>query len=292
MQRIYGVLTFLFITFSSFTVQAETEYVIGLTQQSLRSASVEEVENGFNYQLKDIGKGKDYSMKIKTYPNSGQIVNLLENRKIVGYFGSTKLFIDNQSLFNPDLLLTPVLTDNVMQRYILLVRKDSGIDNIAKLKNTSISYCEADEVGMMYLRKLLKDNNIIDINTFFSKLVIKKNPNLDISAVFFKETKASLVLEADFQVAAELNPQLKQQLVVLKTSPEYIVGLFAVLNNIDGPMTNAELEKNVMSLGNAIQSKSLMKSYHYGAIRKIKLEDLNSVRELIDSLKEIKGKPK
>jgi hypothetical protein len=41
-----------------------------------------------------------------------------------------------------------------------------------------------------------------------------------------------------------------------------------------------------------MQSKKVMKSYNYGAMRKIKPADLNSVIELINSLSENKGKPK
>lgn len=191
--------------------------------------------------------------------------------------------------FNLDLLYSPVLNEKVLQRYILLVRRDAGIDQLLNLKNKTLSYCATDEVGMMYLQKLIKDKKSGDIHQFFSKTVVKKNPNLAISAVFFKETQAVIVLEADFAVAAELNPQLKEQLVAIQTSPEYVTNILAVTNHMEGPMSVAEYEDNVLNIGGAIQSKKLLKSYNYGKLRKIKSEDLNSVRDLINSLHEGKG---
>ena len=282
----------IFFIFNCSIAQAQTEYIIGLTAQGIRGASVEEIELGFNYQLQNIGKDKDYLMKIKVFPTKERLIDLLMQRKLTGYFGAPKIFFENKKDFNYDLLYSPVLSGKVLQRYVLLVRKDSGIDSLEKLKNTGLSYCEVDEIGMLYLQKLLKDKKMGEVDGFFSKLVIKKNPNLDIAAVFFKETKASLVLESDFEVASELNPQLKQQLVALETSPEYITNLFAILNNLAGPMSTAELEINILSLANSIQNKKMMKSYNYGAMRKIKLDDLNSVRDLINSLSENKGKSK
>ena len=286
-----SMLTILFF-FNCGIAQAQTEYVIGLTAQGIRGASVEEIELGFNYQLQNVGKDKDYSMKIKVFPTKERLIYLLMQRKLTGYFGTPKIFIENKNDFNSDLLYSPVLSGKVLQRYVLLVRKDSGIDSLEKLKNTSLSYCEADEVGMLYLHKLIKDKKIGELDGFFSKLVIKKNPNLDIAAVFFKETKAALILESDFEVATELNPQLKQQLIALETSPEYITNLMAILSNLEGPMANSELDTNILNISNAISNKKLMKPYNYGAMRKIKLEDLNSVRDLINSLSENKGKSK
>ncbi len=284
-------LLFTLLILTNLTVQAATEYIIGLTTQGIRSATVEEIELGFNYQLQSIGINKGYSMKIKVYANTEQIVKLITEKKIIGYFGSTKLLLDNVEKFNMNLLFTPVLSEKVMQRYVLLVRKDSGIDNISKLHKLSISYCAADEVGVLYLQKLLSDKKLGEIDTFFKKLVIKKNPNLDISAVFFKETQAALALEADFTVASELNPQLKQQLVIIEISPEYINNLIAISNDIDKPMSKSDIETHIMNLGNAVRSKTLMRSYNYGSMRKIKSDDLNSVRELVNSLKENKVKP-
>jgi ABC-type phosphate/phosphonate transport system substrate-binding protein len=286
-------ITFLCVTLSLFLVpclvKANPEYVIGLTTQGIRNASVEEIEIGFNYQLAKLTKAKTYDMKIKVYPTVDQLSEAINNRKVMGYFGPPLLFLQNKNTFDSDSLFTPVLSDKVMQRYLLLVRKDNAIDKFEKLENKSLSYCEADEVGIFYLKKLIKEKKLGQLNTFFSKMMIKKNPSLAISAVFFKETQVTIVLESDLMVATELNPQLKNQLISIEVSPDFITNILAIRKNIEGPLTKAEYEANVLSLGSAIQSRKLMQSYNYGSLKKIKLEDLHSVSDLINSLNDDKG---
>jgi len=278
--------------FVSLPVNAKTEYLIGLTSQGIRSASTEEVELGFNYQLENMSKGKDYYMKIKVFQTDEQLDQSLAERKVSGYFGTPLLYFKYKNDFDADLLFTPVLSGKLLQRYLLLVRSDSGLTRIEQLKNAKLSYCNADEVGIFYLHKLIKDKKIGQLNSFFTKMSVKKNPSLAISALFFKETEATIVLESDFIVAAELNPQLKKQLFVVETSPEYITNLLAVRKALDGPMKPAELEANVLNLGGAIQSKRLMKSYNFGAMSKISPEDLSSVRDLIYSVRDERGLPR
>lgn len=270
-------------------VRATTEYIVGLTTQGMRNASVEEVEVGFNYQLANLTKAKDYSMKIKVYPNVNQLSEALNSETILGYFGPPLMFLKYKKLLDSDLLFSPVLSNKVMQRYILLVRKESAFDKFEKLKNTTLSYCETDEVGIFYLEKLIIDKKQGHFESFFNKMLIKKNPSLAISAVFFKEVQATIVLESDFFVATELNPQLSKQLIAIETSPEYITNLLTVKKDFKGPMTRAEFETSALELGSAIKTKKLLKSYNFGALRKIKLEDLDSVSDLINSLGKNKG---
>lgn len=272
-----------------FTAQAKTELIIGLTAQGIRVASIEEVELGFNHQLENFTKDKNYLLKINVLQNDEQLASMLESRQIIGYFGTPFLAIQNQALFDFDLMFSPVLNDKVKQRYVLLVRKDSAINDLAQLKGTSLSYCIADEMGILFLQKLLKDQKLSDIHTFFEKMMVKKNPNLAISSVFFKNAKATIVLDADFKIAAELNPQLNTQLSIIETSPEYITNVLATTNDIKNKMSLSEYESIVLNIGSTIQSKKLLKSFNYGQLHKIESEDLDSVRDLMHNLNADKG---
>lgn len=283
------LLSFMLMMFSVGQLQAKTEYVVGLTMGGLRAASLEEVELGFNYQLSQSTKDKNYSIKIKVFPNNQLLTEALSANQVIGYFGPPLLFIQHKATFNDGQLYTPVLNNQVMQRYLLLVRSDAGITQLADLNKTDISYCLTDEVGVFYLQKLLKDKKQGQLATFFNKMAVKKNPSMAITSVFFKETKASLVLESDYIVASELNPQLKKQLIAIETSPEYITNLLAVKKNLSGPMTPELLEKHVFSTGLNIKNKTLLKSYNFNELKKIKERDLDSVEDLIRFIEKYEG---
>jgi hypothetical protein len=186
-------ITFLCVSFSLILapccVKANPEYVIGLTTQGMRNALVEDIEVGFNYQLGKITKAKSYNMKIKLYPTVDHISDTINNQKVMGYFGSPLLFFQNKDTFDTDYIFTPVLNDKVMQRYFLLVRKDNVIDKFEKLKNKSLSYCETDEVGIFYLKRLIKEKKFGQLDTFFSKMMVKKIQVLLYRQCFSKKLK-------------------------------------------------------------------------------------------------------
>lgn len=288
-MNIKSFCAFVLLMLTCLEAQAKAEFVTGLGIDSIRAASIEDVERGFNQALEKYSEDKKYQLKIKVYPNSQQLTNLLLEHKIQGYYGSPLLVIEHMQEFNTGALYSPEIKNKTMQRYVVLVRKDSSIDQFFKLRRASLSSCAADEVGMMWLKKTVRDQKNEDLNTFFSQINIKKNPNLAILSVFFKDTEAILVLENDFQVAAELNPQLKEQLIAIQTSPEYIVHVIAVTNHIDDVVSADEYEHNILSMGQAIQGHRLLRAYNFGALRKIRAEDLNSVRDLIETHDDKKG---
>jgi ABC-type phosphate/phosphonate transport system substrate-binding protein len=274
---------------ASTQAHAKPEYVVGLTEQDIRIASIEDMELGFNYQLDKLSKEKDFSLKVKIYPNESQLQKLLVEHKVIGYFGTSISLFSNQNLFDPLYLYTPVINDQIKNRYVVLVRKDSGINQISQLKQKNIAYCTADAVGVLFLRLQLKEKGLSNIDSFFNKMVIKKNPNLATSATFFKETDATIVLESDFLIASELNPQLLKQMTSIGTSPEYVTDILAFSYNATS-MPEFDIDETVQRVANAATS-GLTRNSKYKFMRKIKLEDLNSVRDLFEKTNLVKGKP-
>lgn len=285
----YGAL--LMLMTASFSSQAKPEYVVGLTQQGIRIATVEEVELGFNYELEKISKDKDYALKIKVFSSDVELNNMLQERKIKGYFGSPIMFFENLSAFDANRLFVPVISNKVKQRYVILVRKDSGVNQLAQLKQKAIAYCTTDEVGALYLQHVLKQKELGDTDGFFSKKIIKRNPSLAATAVFFKETDAAIILESDYLISAELNPQLLKQMQVIETSPEYLTHLLA-FSNEHGFAEKFNIEETVAQLARAIHRLTLMKSYKYGTMEKVTIDDLKSVRDLVASTRQDKVKLK
>lgn len=283
-----GVATILL--FAGIQANAKPEYIVGLTEQDIRIATIEELELGFNYELDRLTKDKGYSLKIKVYPNEQQLTKLIAEHKVIGYFGTSVLYFNYKNTFNSKYLYTPIISNKVLNRYVLLVRKDKCINQLAQLKQSVIAYCSADEVGILYLQHLLKEKGLGAADSFFNKMIIKKNPSLAASSVFFKEVDATIILESDYLIAAELNPQLIKQMITIETSPEYITNILA-FSNQDELDIKFDIEDSVYQIAQAIQRKNVLKSSKYGLMQRIKLEDLNSVRDLLEKSDIPKGKP-
>lgn len=273
----------LLITISSQSY-AQMNYVIGLTKSGIRIASVEEIEYGFNYELGKITQGKTFDLKIKVLPTESLLENMIFDGKLVGYFGNPLLLLKKEDQFNLNSIYAPVLNDEVMHQYVLLVKKESGITALEQLKGKKLGYSDADTIGLMFLKKAVLNKKDALKDHFFSKGVVKNNPNLVISSLFFNQVDAVIVLKNDYLIAAELNPQLKQKLSVIETSPHYVVNVLAVRNKLTGPMTLQDLEGYVERIGNSFQSSRLLKQYKYGVLRKVSQDDLKSVKALIREL--------
>jgi hypothetical protein len=68
-------------------------------------------------------------------------------------------------------------------------------------------------------------------------------------------------------------------------SPDYITSILAVTSHLEGPMTGTELNNVMQNVNNAMKKNGLLKSYNtFSNLHKIKSEDLNNIRDLINSI--------
>ena len=272
---------------TSIQAQAKPEYIVGLTEQDIRIANIEDVELGFNYQLDKLSVDRDYSLKVKIYPNDSELQKLILQRKVIGYFGTTIRLFNSQNLFDHQHLYTPVINEQLKNRYLLLVRKDSGISQLSQLKQKNIAYCTADAVGVLFLQLQLKEKGLSSLDSFFSKKVTKKNPNLAISSAFFKEVSAALVLESDYIIASELNPQLIKQMIAIETSTEYVINVLA-FSKSTASMPEFDIDEMVKQVS-TVANTGLSKKSKYSYMKKLNSDDLSSVRALFEKTNLING---
>ena len=168
-----------------------------------------------------------------------------------------------------------------MQHFLLIVRKDSNIQQIEQLRNKKLAYTASDEIGIFSLNTLLEKKKQGKIATYFTEVKPKKFGMLTTSAVFFKETDAALVAESDFDTAAELNPQLKQQLVSIYTTPPYITNLLLFRSGLTA-RRNEQLSMILKTTNQNINSQKLLKMFKASGVEQIERTKLTSVFELIE----------
>ncbi len=105
--------------------------------------------------------------------------------------------------------------------YVIITRKDSGIDTFSDLKGRSMMLPPVStyEPAHLWLEVLLLKAGKGMRNTFFSQ--VKETPKITkaIIAVFFRQADAAIVTHEGLEISQELNPQLAAQLTVLDTSP-------------------------------------------------------------------------
>lgn len=111
--------------------------------------------------------------------------------------------------------------EDIYDRLILVVRRDSGTRSLSDLKGKTL----IQQKGLyadgrnLWLDTLLMRKGVKDPERFFSKAREVLKPLTAILPVFFRKEDACVVTLRSLQVMAELNPQLSRELLVLEESP-------------------------------------------------------------------------
>jgi len=123
--------------------------------------------------------------------------------------------------FYPALTISKSL-ESKYEKY-LIISSEKAEENIEKLKNAEIYTPKlyTDEMLITWLKSKFninnsqKKNNIKIINTTKTEIQL-------INSVFFNTINYAAVSEASFQLAKELNPQIKNKVKVLSVSPDFL----------------------------------------------------------------------
>ena len=111
----------------------------------------------------------------------------------------------------------------VGRKYLVLTRRDSGLDTLAALRGRDILQLE---VASFYVAKAWLDARLLSEKlgtqeTFFGSVEVVAKPTTAILPVFFGQKPACVVDEGSFDLMKELNPQVGRMLQVVAISDTY-----------------------------------------------------------------------
>ena len=118
--------------------------------------------------------------------------------------------------------------DGARKNIYSLCRRDSPIKGIGDLRGRSLICIDHPRACLapLWLDTLLAQQGLLPADRFFGKVTRTQKVSQSVLSVFFRQADVSLTTRNGFQTAAELNPQVGQQLRVLATSPEMVNQLF------------------------------------------------------------------
>ncbi len=188
--------------------------------------------------------------------------------------------------------LIPRITANISETEckdkLLLVRYNADNNNsLDQLVNQEIIIPKGvikDWLQLMLFEKLGKAKH---------KLVTLKNiqqrDNSALLSIFFKKKGYALVREAAYRIAIELNPQLKNKLFIMATSPGLIYYISAFRNDIGVEFAN-ELVKEACSLHKTVGGKQLLDLMKVSRVYPISDKDLEETRIFYERYNQIFNK--
>ena len=118
-----------------------------------------------------------------------------------------------------------VVTENgaVGRRYLVLTRRDSGLNALSDLRGKSIVKLEVAVVGagLHWLDPLLSASRLGPQERFFGSVEVVGKPSAAVLSVFFGKKSACVVDESSFKIMKELNPQVGLALQVVASSEKF-----------------------------------------------------------------------
>jgi phosphonate transport system substrate-binding protein len=123
-----------------------------------------------------------------------------------------------------DTFLYGVKSGSISEQYVLLVHRDSGIQKVADLRGRTLTLFRNPRACLapVWVETLLGGPGSSRLSGFFGRVTEVNKLSRAVLPVFFRQADACLATRAGFETAAELNPQVGQQLKVLAISPELV----------------------------------------------------------------------
>lgn len=169
---------------------------------------------------------------------------------------------------------------NDIQTLLLIGLSDDHRKFSDKLKGYIIS--DGDRTAQLYLRTLMLENALYSEPEF----LLVKNSQQSLLKLFFKKADLALVDRSSYLLAVELNPQLKTDLIILKSTPLTISSVSYLRRGI-----SPELQRRIITLGKKMhtdargkQLLSLFRGSYVDECRPSELESVYALKKRYDAL--------
>lgn len=256
---------------SSFT---ENTLRAGFFLKSFPDVTRTDLDVGVKYWGEEIGKAKAIPVLINFYEDIEVMRADFEKGKI-NYIVASAWVVATQ--FNRELLAdgfkasrTGISLDNL----IVVTRKDTGLNTFKNLAGKKLGLLNNDPISDAYLDVLSISNFGKPYKQVFTKPIQESKSTKLVINLFFKKTDAIVTYQSPYELAMELNPQIKEQTQVIEhiTGIPWGTGYFH--KNVD-PVFRELVIKEATKIKDNARGKQLIQFFNADQFERSKLSDLD-----------------
>ncbi|MCG8039590.1 MAG: phosphate/phosphite/phosphonate ABC transporter substrate-binding protein, partial [Candidatus Thiodiazotropha taylori] len=251
----------------------------GISKDTLYDISEADAKIAFTLVLNDILKETGEVVALDVFQNKTEVQKSLLKGDVDAVFTNTLQYLELEKYLNPDGTYVIQHGPHLKPKFYLVAKRNAGTDRLSDLRGRKIAIPKGYAVGNMYLDVLLMRQNHDASKEFFSVIRETSESNDALIDLFFGKVDAALVTDFSYEVACELNPQMRKQLNIIQISEPLIHQVVAVR----GDFSQAKLDKIEPFFLNNQRSPSLRQSmnlFRISAIRKLDSSSLAEVRNL------------
>ena len=254
---------------------------IGVYMPAVRDIPRKDVEITVRFWVEEIASKAGVSIKpVQLYDDLSELKRDVDSGK-VNYIVGTPMGLAQQ-FSDDDLAGGFTGAGAANDALMLVVRRDSGIKSPGDLAGRHVQLRERDELSEIYLNTLLRSSGISPSQ--LKVVSTQKNANSLVLKLFFDQCDAALITRNAFELAAELNPQIRKRLQVLDayTFDAYRDNIALFSSSVSTEDREAMIAA-ALKVENTPRGRQLLEIYRTDRLILSNVSDLHPYRDLLST---------
>jgi phosphonate transport system substrate-binding protein len=159
----------------------------------------------------------------------------------------------------------------------IFVHRYSSIDSVDRMKHMVIAFVDrATTAGYIFPLAYLKENGVRNIDSFFKEYYFTGSHDAAIRAVLNKEADVGCAKNTVFEMMAKENPSIKDNLVILATSPDVPSNGLGLRKDIS-PEIKEKLKQTLLDMDDDPEGEKVLKDFNVIRFIETTREDYQAV---------------
>jgi ABC-type phosphate/phosphonate transport system substrate-binding protein len=191
-------------------------------------------------------------------------------------------FIEIRNKVPLEPVFSSAISRGVYEEFILLVRKDQGIEKLSDLrgKRLLVETGQRGTIPAFWLDILLTREKLPEGKEFFSSVREANRISQAVLPVFFRQADACLASRYAFETMSELNPQVGKELKAIATSPGFLTGVICFRRDFYAQFKD-HLDDSLKSLHIDSQGRQILTLFRINQLIPFEHSHLETVEALL-----------
>ncbi len=251
----------------------------GFYMKVLVETELKDARSAVDYWMKIVGRKVNLEIDGYIYENLDDLRNDFKHGLIDWINISPSDYLQIKDDIEADLGPSPLMGRKTIRRYFLIAQSNSLISEVKDLMGKKLSVTYDNEGGRIFLNTLLWDNNMQGIERHFQELIKKRTFGQAILSVFFGQADACITTDYAFETLVELNPQIRDKLKIVASSPALLHSVSIFRKNLD-EIVRRIIENEVYNLDKTVEGQQVLTLFKIDGMVPIQESDLHSFVEL------------
>lgn len=238
-ERLFALAALFICCVRAYPAMAESAPVhlrIGFSSKAFISVPKDDIKIAVQVLSKKVAGKSSLSAESRIYDISTEIEKDLKAKKVDLIALSPEEFIQIRAHVPLEPVMVTVDNRGHEVELLLLVRKDSGINRVAELKNRTISLpsrtSQFSAIYHIWLESLVMKEGAGSTEGFFTSILEMRNASQALMQVFFRKADSCVISVRAYEIASELNPQISRELKVIARVGKLVGGIMAQRGNL------------------------------------------------------------